>query len=90
MFFWLPECSAYPGPLSVFVMDNASIHDVADILELADRFGAHVCFFYMFDGRTYTTSGVRIEFLPPYTPDLNPIEEACSKIKLCQCEVLSM
>lgn len=24
---------------------------------------------------------VRIEFLPPYSPDLNPIEEAFSKIK---------
>jgi transposase len=26
-------------------------------------------------------SGVRIEYLPPYSPDLNPIEEAFSKIK---------
>ena len=25
--------------------------------------------------------GVQIEFLPPYSPDLNPIEEAFSKIK---------
>lgn len=25
--------------------------------------------------------GVRIEFLPPYSPDLNPIEEAFSQIK---------
>lgn len=25
--------------------------------------------------------GVRLEFLPPYSPDLNPIEEAFSKIK---------
>jgi len=25
--------------------------------------------------------GVRIEFLPPYSPDLNPIEEAFSKVK---------
>lgn len=32
---------------------------------------------------TYETYvlGVRIEFLPPYSPDLNPIEEAFSKIK---------
>jgi transposase len=27
------------------------------------------------------TSGVRIEYLPPYSPDLNPIKEAFSKIK---------
>jgi transposase len=26
-------------------------------------------------------AGVRIEYLPPYSPDLNPIEEAFSKIK---------
>ena len=25
--------------------------------------------------------GVRIEYLPPYSPDLNPIEEAFSQIK---------
>jgi hypothetical protein len=27
------------------------------------------------------TTGVHIEYLPPYSPDLNPIEEAFSKIK---------
>ena len=26
-------------------------------------------------------SGMRIEFLPPYSPDFNPIEEAFSSIK---------
>jgi transposase len=26
-------------------------------------------------------TGIRIEYLPPYSPDLNPIEEAFSKIK---------
>lgn len=26
-------------------------------------------------------AGVRLEYLPPYSPDLNPIEEAFSKIK---------
>jgi len=31
----------------------------------------------MFDMST----GVRLEFLPPYSPDLNPIEEAFSKLK---------
>ena len=29
--------------------------------------------------------GIRIEFLPPYSPDLNPIEEAFSKIKVILC-----
>jgi len=26
-------------------------------------------------------SGVRLEYLPPYSPDLNPIKEAFSKVK---------
>ena len=31
-------------------------------------------------------SGIRIEYLPHYSPDLNPIEEAFSKIKhFLQC-----
>ena len=29
--------------------------------------------------------GVRLEYLPPYSPDLNPIEEAFSKIKHFIC-----
>lgn len=35
----LPKCTAYPGPLSVLVMDNAKIHHGDEILELVDRFG---------------------------------------------------
>ena len=32
-------------------------------------------------GIAHSMPGVRIEYLPPYSPDLNPIEEAFSKIK---------
>jgi hypothetical protein len=35
----LPKCTAYPGPLSVLIMDNAKIHHGEEILELVDRFG---------------------------------------------------
>ena len=35
----LPKCSAYPGPLSVLVMDNAKIHHGANVKELCDQFG---------------------------------------------------
>ena len=31
-------------------------------------------------------TGVCIEYLPPYSPDLNPIEEAFSKIKAFICQ----
>jgi transposase len=76
----MPLCSPYPGPLSVLVMDNATIHHGDEILELADRFGASSgpqSLVFDID----SLSGVRIEYLPPYSPDLNPIEEAFSKIK---------
>ena len=32
------------------------------------------------------SAGVDIIFLPPYSPDLNPIEEATSKIKAWICQ----
>jgi hypothetical protein len=35
----LPMCSVYPGPLSVLVMDNATVHHGEEILELTGRFG---------------------------------------------------
>ena len=35
----LPKCTAYPGPLSVLLMDNARIHHGNEIAELADQFG---------------------------------------------------
>ena len=76
----MPLCSAYPGPLSVLVMDNARIHHGDEILELADRFGE---FIQAIHGVICAdiAPGVRIEYLPPYSPDLNPIEEAFSQIK---------
>ena len=48
---------------SVVVMDNASIHHVAAVVELI------------------TAAGALVRFLPPYSPDVNPIEEVFSKIK---------
>lgn len=42
-----------------------------------------VCNFFLYISSTSLTTlaEIRIEFLPPYSPDLNPIEEAFSKIK---------
>jgi hypothetical protein len=34
-------CSAYPGPLSVLVMDIARIHHSEEVLALADHFGEY-------------------------------------------------
>jgi len=45
----MPLCTAYPGPLSVLVMDNARIHHGDEILELADRFSGFFLLFNMVD-----------------------------------------
>jgi transposase len=66
-------------------MDNTHIHYGEEILELAERFGE--IFFFFFGRYAYTqslTSHIKV-FLPPYSPDLNPIEEAFSKIKAFIC-----
>ena len=42
-------------------------------------------FYISVDGPLYlitvSNTGIRIEFLPPYSPDLNPIEEASRRSK---------
>jgi transposase len=41
-----------------------------------------VCHISLHDiSEVYYHPGVHVEYLPPYSPDLNPIEEAFSKIK---------
>lgn len=78
----MPLCAPFPGTLSVLVMDNARVHHGEGILELAENYRE-------FQGQPsqssifihVTTPEIRIEFLPPYSPDLNPIEEAFSKVK---------
>ena len=80
--FWfeLPLSSPFPGVFSVFVMDNAQIHHGEGILELAELYGRFVEIYSMIGAHFYFID-VWIEFLPPYSPDLNLIEEAFSKIK---------
>ena len=51
------------NPLSVLVMNNASIHHLERIEEIIIGVGA------------------KILFLPPYNPDLMPLEEVLSKVK---------
>lgn len=77
----MPKCVAYPGPgLCVLVMDNARIHHGDEIDALVDRYGMFSIILLIVPLPTAPT-GVRVEYLPPYSPDLNPIEEAFSKVK---------
>jgi transposase len=61
----LPLCNPYPGPRSVIIMDNASVHvSRQEALKSICR-----------------RKGVWIRFLPPYSPDFNPIEESFGDMK---------
>ena len=73
------KCMPYPGPLSVLVMDNAAqIHHGNKILELPDHFGRN--FGKLPNSKTLTDClGVRIEYLPPYSQDLNPLKNPFQK-----------
>jgi transposase len=59
----LPHCNPHPGPHSVLVLDNTSIHKSSRLKELCN------------------TYGVTLEFLPPYSPDFNPIEATFHDLK---------
>jgi transposase len=61
----LPKCNPYPLPRSVIVLDNASCHH-----KHRQRLEA-AC----------AARGVWLRFLPPYSPDFNPIEESFNDLK---------
>ena len=61
----LPLCNPFPAPRSVIIMDNASVHH-----EAQDRI-IEAC----------RRRNVWIRWLPPYSPDFNPIEESFSDLK---------
>ena len=54
----------WSNPLSVVIMDNASIHHVEGVRRIVED-----------------QAGAKLLFLPPYSPDLNPLEEAFSQVK---------
>lgn len=76
----LPLTTSFPGLWSVLVMDNARIHHSQEIKDLVHSYGASIFLLYVFNDWS-AVSGCRIEFLPPYSPDYNPIELAFSAIK---------
>jgi transposase len=59
----LPYCNPRPGPRSVLILDNASIHKSPRLRELCEAYG------------------VELVFLPPYSPDFNPIEATFHDLK---------
>lgn len=71
--------NAYPAKHSILVLDNCRIHHVDGVEEMCAE-----AYFFLLLVLTYLNdlrSGVKLVFLPPYSPDLNPIEECFSYIK---------
>lgn len=62
-------------------MDNARIHHGEEVQALCDRYGKFCNGLLGPSVLKPWTTGIQLAFLPPYSPDLNPIEEAFSKIK---------
>lgn len=74
----------FPGKNSVLIMDNAIIHKSPELREMVEA--KYVSFSFkwhplMRHAQSVFARGVRLEYLPPYSPDFNPIEEAFSCVK---------
>jgi DDE superfamily endonuclease len=76
------ECMCpFPERNSVIVMDNASIHKSNELKEMIEaqyvtsHGSENLKLIYLY------YSGMCLIFLPPYSPNFNPIEEAFSSIK---------
>jgi transposase len=70
----------YPAPHSVLVLDNCRIHHVDGVQERCDERCAVSSWMYLWNWMRLHR-GVKLIYLPPYSPDLNPIEECFSFVK---------
>lgn len=67
----------FPNDRSVLIMDNCAIHKSDYLRELVEAQGLSSQWIF-FDPLTTTSIGSILLFLPPYSPDFNPIEESFS------------
>jgi len=75
----------YPQQNSVIVMDNCRIHKHPEILALIESRQVLRETYYNLYYNLFKSRGMRCEFLPPYSPDFNPIELAFSAMKYHLC-----
>jgi len=70
----------YPQDRSVLILDNCAIHKSTYLREMVEAQGVFV---HIWPSPMLTSSypGSVLLFLPPYSPDLNPIEESFSSGK---------
>lgn len=73
----LRKCTPWPGLRSVIVMDNCKIHHET-VCSMLNMFN---CQETINVKQIVEDSGCKCEFLPPYSPDFNPIKYTFSVIK---------
>lgn len=71
----LPHCNRYPWPRSIIIMDNAPIH-ISEVYLINDNDWWRRIF-KIFASK----AGVKLEYLPPYSPDFNPVEAVLAELK---------
>ena len=77
----LTRMQPFPGNNSVIVMDNARIHKNQEVIDMIEeRYDLALLQLRATDS-DILLRGMRVMFLPPYSPDYNPIELAFSSIK---------
>jgi DDE superfamily endonuclease len=78
----LDQMNAWPQKNSVVVMDNASIHKSEELRQMIEDRCVNMPWCRPPKKKLIPLfRGMRLVFLPAYSPDLNPIEEAFSSIK---------
>jgi transposase len=76
----LEVMNPYPAPQSVLILDNCRIHHVEQVQEMCDA--KYVTYFLRHsDDLICIFRRIKLLYLPPYSPDFNPIEECFSWIK---------
>jgi transposase len=76
----LEVMNPYPAPQSVLILDNCRIHHVEEVEQMCTAksvpYSYHIS---ITDG--FICRRIKFLYLPPYSPDFNPIEECFSWIK---------
>jgi transposase len=70
----------FPGNQSVLLLDNCKIHKSDQLREAIGEKGLFVSYKEIFNSQQAT--GCVLKYIPPYSPDLNPIEESFSAGKV--------
>lgn len=76
-----PQLTPYPGPRSVVVLDNCAIHHDEEIRRIVVEECGMLFSITLSEPFLTHIAGARLIYLPPYSPDFNPIEQSFHTIK---------